>query len=206
VRILWRVALVLVGLAVVGAFVLVMFGRDPSPPPGLPPIEGRAGSEQPRMEYRRAKGWFVHDYVDAFGAEMGADGENPWAYRAFAVREAVDPGSGTFPFSIEFAESSVDRVREVRVAVTDDSDADLSAGDWHDLGTTSLVEKDGWTVARLERARVDTSTTTYRVTAVYRDGTDWSFGRTIPMAPTVVGRVRDRIASWVPFRWLPDLR
>ena len=191
----------LVVVALLASAAVVMWGRDPSPP-NLPPMEGREAPTKVHLGYAGKGGLFSDDYVDGIGVAVNG---KP-LYHLIVVRGALDRSAGTFPLSLEYAVPGTGDLKSVRVDATSALSWDLDADVWQPLGEATVVESGGWTVGRLLQAPTAPSASAYRVTETRKDGKTWSVGRSVPVAPTFFGRVYDRIGSWVPFRWLPDLR
>lgn len=195
-----RIGLGLLFTLVLASVAVVMWGGDPIPP-DLPPLSERARPNRARFPgYERAQGFMVHDYLSGGGADFGGQ----VGYRFRARRGA--PVGDTFPLSVEYLVPEVGVLERVEFEVAPaDTPLDSDTG-WTRLGSASLVEDGGWTVAQLLGVPVDRAMKSIRTTEVRKDGERFRSSRTVPMAPTTLGRVRDEIAMWPVFRWLPDWR
>lgn len=195
-----RVGLAFLGAVLVAAVAVVLWAGDPIPP-DLPPLSQRERPDRPRFpNYERAEGFLVHDYLDGGGADVGGT----VSYRFHARRGA--PVGDTYPLSVEYLVKSTGLLARVEFAVAPaDTDMDDEAA-WTSLGPATLVEDRGWTVAQVLRVPVHRRMKRLRAREVRKDGASYAIARTVPMAPSTLGRIRDEMAMWPVFRWLPDWR
>lgn len=193
-RMVWRVALIVLVLMIAGSASFVMWAGDPLPPQFQPVKERAAPDKLDWGSYQRAKGLFAPDYVDGRSAVMEG-----FTY-AMTARRGPRSGPGMYLLSLEYRIPEVGVLERVSFEVSEDEKT------WTPLGDATLVEDRGWTVAQLLDAPVSGRVLLYRATEHRKDGTSWWAARNVPYAPTEVGRLRDRIANLPFFRYLPDLR
>lgn len=123
-------------------------------------------------------------------------------------RGPLDRHAGVFPLSLRYALNETGVVEAVDLLVTSDGDwLGNEAAEWEVVAGATLHQGGGWCVATVDIAQAPACACAYRVAVRRTDQEgDGSFSRTMPTAPTFLGRVYDRVAWWPVFRWLPDLR
>ena len=156
---------------------------------------------------------FPGGYTDSFETiywEGGGDEPPEDAYRESKrlQRGPLDRAAAEFPLSLRFSARG-DPFAAVTLQVTSDADWPEKGkrADWLSIGTAMARAEGGWWVATIAEARAPASACGYRVEVIYADREErGGFAKTLPTAPTFLGRLYDRVAWWPLFRWLPDLR
>jgi len=184
------------------AFVVLYDPRAPHEPG---PVEDSLAPE--------GKGFFLfsHGYVKHWSVET-SEGED----EATAVKHRVtydvergplDRRAATFPFAVLCATDQADDLTGVRLYVTSDPDWTAKGDEvWTRVAEAFVAEPGAEEAALVCRAVVPASTTAFRLQEVRTGPDSYGFSRSMLTAPTVLGRVYDRIAWWPVFRWLPDVR
>jgi hypothetical protein len=157
---------------------------------------------------------FPPGYADRFQTvSWEGDEEDPPedAHRTSVVllRGLLDRDAQIFPLSLRYAVNETGALARVELQVTSHGGwSDTWSEDvWQTIGQATLYEAGGWSVALVDGAEAPASSRAYRVSVTRRDGTrEGGFSKSMPTAPTLLGRVYDHIAWWPIFRWLPDLR
>lgn len=154
---------------------------------------------------------FSHGYVKQWSVETweGEDQATADVHRVtyHVERGPLDRKAATFPFVVFCAMDHAGDLTGVRLFVT--GDADWGGKDdevWTQVAETAVAEPGAPEAALTCRAVVPASTTAFRFQEVRSGQDSYSFSLSMVRAPTVLGRVYDRIAWWPVFRWLPDVR
>ena len=167
-------------------------------------FEGAAGEATPRA--------YVRSYGARFGAEEGpsvadrAAEDRRDGYDIFIRRGRLDRSSASFPLTVIYRVPRPGALAQVEVHVSDDPDTGLEDPGWRPLGSAPIEAEEGWSVAMLHAPNVAASCASLRVTETRVDGERFRISSSLPQAPTLAGRLYDRVAWWAPFRWLPRLR
>ena len=158
---------------------------------------------------------FPGGYSDHFSSvSWEGDAEEPppdaWRRSAWLQRGPLDREAATFPLSLRLEIRGESRpVASVDLMVSSEAGSSFGAGEgpWLSVCQSAVHEADGAWIATIAKADAPAAACRYRVAIAYLDGEDaGSFAKTMPTAPTALGRLHDRVA-WLPlFRWLPDLR
>ncbi len=199
-RLLIRILLLLVVLAWLAGAGIVMFVRPDGPTDA--PFDLRV-PETPVSRF------FGYDgYVCTSGVGFGPDGNDP-RIETILVRQPLNRSAGTFPLSLRYSTNNKIPLREVRLAVSTTGRADLDDAEaWTWIARAKAERRGTQWVAVIEAAQAPASANTgsFRAQQILADGSTWSFAKTMPQAPTFLGRVHDTIGHWPLFNWLPALR
>jgi hypothetical protein len=197
------------GLAVLlwlipAAFVVVY---DPTVAHEPTAIEGAIEGALPGAE----PGFFLlsHGYVRSWGVTTW-EGDEATADKHSAhyhvERGPLDRRAGTFMLAVRCNMDHASDLEAVRLYVSSEPRADDGERPWAPVAE-ALIDDPGATHVTLTcRADVPASTVAYRLEEV-RDGKSaGGFSQSMLTAPTLLGRIYDRIAWLPPFRWVPDIR
>lgn len=147
-------------------------------------------------------------YVCSGGVGFGPEGNDP-RIDYTVVRGPLDRETGTFPLSVGYATNNATALRTIRLAVSTAARADLDdAGAWTWIGTAEARAAGDEHVARITEARAPAKANTgmFRIEETLVDGSTWSLAKSMPQAPTLLGRLHDTIGHWPLFSWIPRLR
>ena len=199
-RVVIRGVLILVVLAwLAGAGVMMFF--DPQAPRRVPfdiAIEESVAG--------RVLGY--DGYICASGVGFGPNGDDPAIDTVF-VRQPLDRSAGSFPLSLRYVTNNKTPLQRVRLGVSTSSRADLDdADEWTWIGAAEAEQHGAYWVATIENAPAPAAANTGMLCAeeTLADGSQWSFCKSMPQAPTFLGRVHDTIGHWPLFSWIPQLR
>src|SRR5262245_28794554 len=203
----WIALGVLAGSWLVPAVFVAVYDPDVPRPPGSTPGSGPALARdlEPQL-FLLSHGYAKQWTVETWEGKDGATADKTSATYAVA-REPLDRRAGTFRFTLWCRMDHAGDLEGVRLFVTSESDWSGEDGAIWTQVAEATVRKPGGEIASLTcEATVPASTTAYRLVEV-RDGRPCcGFSQSMLTAPTLLGRVYDRIA-WSPlFRWVPDLR
>lgn len=199
-RIVTRAVLFLAVLAWLAGAAVMLFVQPEAPP--TTPLDFTL-EESPVGTFMGYDG-----YRCASGVGFGPNGDDPQT-DTILVRQPLDRSAGTFPLSLRYVTNNKTPLRKVRLGVSTSSRADLDDADaWTWIGEAEAEQHGAQWVAVIESAPAPAGANTglFRAEETLADGSHWSFCKSMPQAPTVLGRVHDTIGHWPLFSWIPSLR